>query len=149
MSKDKKQPKEKKEAVSSFELQNYMLKPLRSWLNAPLHSEQAVARNRVVKILDEKISLFETDRMELVNKYGKKDTEGELIIGENGYEFEDMKTFAAEYEVISTQPAIFDLLPSNRVYWKGILPVIKNTQEEMDIFTTEIWEQVIEIIGKI
>lgn len=152
----KDQPTETKKEIKkadSFTVKNYMLKLFGALLAVPLHAEKASARNKVLKLIGEKIDLFETDRMELVKKYGKKDTEGELIMemtdkGKN-YVLEDQEAFSTEYELIAAQEVIFDVLPSNRANWKLMLDVIKSTKLEMDPIDTDTWEVITEALKTI
>lgn len=154
MKKDKTtETKKETKKADSFSLKNYMLKLLNVMLSVPLHSEKASARNKVLKLIAEKLELFEEDRMEIIKKYAKKDNEGELVMevtdkGKN-YILEDEKSFSTEYEVIAQQEVIFDILPSNRGNWKLMLDVIKDTKLEMDPSDTEAWETIIEALKTI
>lgn len=109
-----------------------------------MHREKAIARNKIVKLIDEKLNEFEENRLALVKDYAKKDAKGELMMTEDGenYEMNDLKGFIEAFSIVKDGPVIFDLLPSNRNEWRTVRDIIKKTDIEMDVLTTEFWEQV-------
>lgn len=143
--------KKQKEKTTSFEVKGYHLKPLKLWLDIPMHREKAIARNKIVKLINEKLNEYEENRLLLVKEYAKKDAEGEAIMTEDGenYEMDDLKGFVEAFGVIKNAPVIFDLLPSNRNEWRTIRDIIKKTDIEMDVITTEFWEEVTSAMEKI
>lgn len=144
----KKHQEKESDKVGSFQLPNKMLKFFNHMIDVPLHSEQAVARNRISKLIKEKYDEFETDRLDLVEKYAKRDDKNEKMLDEEGTNFliNDQGSFDREWELLRSQVATFDVLPSNRQYWRTILDVVKNTKLEMDIELTDMWEELIEAL---
>lgn len=143
----------KKEKATSVQIKNWMLSPFYAWLDIPLHSEQAVARNRIAKLLKEKAEDFETDRLEAIEKYKVYDPitkEAILSKGKDGkdvFKISDLPAWEKEYEVLRNQVVFFDLLPSTRPYWKIVRELIKNTKIDMDIETTNLWEELLEAMS--
>lgn len=137
--------------VSSFQLKNKMLKFFNHLIDVPLHSEQAVARNRISKLVKEKFDEFEADRLDLIEKYAKRDDKKEKMLDEKGENFllEDQEAFERDWEILRSQEAVFDVLPSNRQYWRTIRDVVKNTKLEMDIELTDMWEDLLEALKSI
>lgn len=142
----KKQNNEQVKTVDSFGLKNVDLKHVHYFLDVPLHSEKAVARNRVLALVEEKFEAFQADRMVLVEKYGKRDKDDQLVKSEDGSRFllKDEKTFANQYEILEQQEAIFDVLPSNRGYWKTVRDIIRDSKKELDIEQTDFYEEILE-----
>lgn len=137
--------------VSSFQLKNKMLKFFNLLIDVPLHSEQAVARNRISKLIKEKFDEFEADRLDLIEKYAKRDDKNEKMLDEEGknYILADIEGFDRDWELLRENVAVFDILPSNRQYWRTIRDVVKNTKVEMDIETTDTWEEIMETLKNI
>lgn len=139
--------------IATVQLKNWMLSPLYAWLNIPLHSEQAVARNRIAKMIQEKAEDFENDRLQAIEKYKVYDpvtNEAVTMKGKEGkdvFKITDEKAWADEYEVLKNQIVIFDVLPSNRAHWKIVRDLIKNTKIDMDIDTTALWESLLEAMA--
>lgn len=146
---EKKKHQEKElDKVSSFQLKNKMLKFFNHLIDVPLHSEQAVARNRISKLVKEKFDEFEADRLDLIEKYAKRDDNKEKMLDAEGVNFllEDQAGFERDWEILRNNVALFDVLPSNRQYWRSIRDVVKNTKLEMDIELTDMWEELIEAL---
>lgn len=152
MSKKETQKKgEKKEKVNSFSIQNIKLKPLYVWLSIPQHSERAIARNRVVALIKEKMQEFENDRLQLIEEHVKLDDKNERMTTEDGSEFlmKDDAAFDAAWEVLKKQHVTFDILPSNREHWRIAREIVKGTNDEMDIATTDFYEEILTALENI
>lgn len=149
--KTKNHQKKEQEKVSSFQVQNKVLKFMNALIDVPLHSEQAVARNRISKAIQEKFDEFEKDRLDLIEKYAKRDDNNEKMLDEEGknYILENIEGFNRDWELLREQHAVFDVLPSNRQYWRTIRDVVKNTKLEMDIELTDMWEELLEALKTI
>jgi hypothetical protein len=148
----KKHQEKKTNTVSTFEIKNKLLRVFNLLIDVPLHSEQAVARNRISKLIQEKFAEFETDWLELIERYAKKDEKsGEKILDEDGKNFllADSKGFDREWEILRNTPAVFDVLPSNRQYFKTIAKVIQDTDMKMDIELTDLWEELLDAFKEI
>lgn len=136
--------------ASSFTLANWKMKVIiETWLNTPLHSEKAIARNRVVKMMTEKFEDFEKDRLALVEQHGKRDEDKNLIIKDGSYVMIDEEAFQKEWALLKDTEAIFDILPSTRPYWKTVRDIIKDSKVEMDIEATDIYEELLEKLKQI
>lgn len=148
----KKHQEKKTNTVSTFKIKNKLLRVFNVLIDVPLHSEQAVARNRISKLIEEKFAEFETDRLDLIERYAKKDEKtGEKILDEEGTNFllADSKGFDRDWEILRNTPAVFDVLPSNRQYFKTIAKVIQNTDMKMDIELTDLWEELLDSFKEI
>lgn len=136
---------EKKEKVNSFAIQNKNLKPLYVWLSVPQHSQRAIARNRITSLIKEKLEEFEADRLELVNQHVKLNDKNERETTADGKVFvmKDEDAFQAAWELLRSEYVTFDILPSNREYWRIAREIVKDTNEELDIASTNLYEEVL------
>lgn len=137
--------------ADSFTVTNAMLKTFNLFLNVPLHSEQAVARNKVIGLIKEKFDEYEVNRQALVKDHAKKGSDDELLMNEEGtnYIMKDIVAFSDAYEELRAVPVIFDILPSNRSAWRIARDIIKSTKAEMDVEETEHWEKIQEALNTI
>jgi hypothetical protein len=143
--------KEKAPSVEGVSLKYYMLQPIVQFLNIPLHSEKAIARNRIVKLISEKHEELEAVRMDLIKEHAEKDADGSPKMSEDKshYIMKDDAAFDAEWQVLKNQEVVFDLLPSNRNYWRVAREIIKYTKEQMTYEKTEIWEAIVEALATV
>lgn len=151
MAKKDKPKKEVKEKKDSFSIKKNMLKFFILLLSAPLHSEKARARNKVLKVVEEEFNNFDAERIELIKQYGKKDADGELVRDEEKktYILEDSKGFDTAFKLLENEEVVFDVLPSNREHWKMMIEVIDKTSIEMDPEATDTWEEIISALKSI
>ena len=56
-----------------------------------------------IKEIDEVLQVYENKRRELINKYGKKDENGELIIKDNNIELTDHTAFVSEFNALTME----------------------------------------------
>lgn len=134
----------------SINIKYKLLKTLASWVNVPLHSEEARARNRIVKLLQSAYEDFEKYRLSLVDKYGEKDDEGNLKFTEDGsnYLLTDEEQFAEEWNVLKEATVTFPIL-ENRTDWLVVNNILKNITIQMDTATTEQYEELLSAINLI
>lgn len=141
-----------KPVADSVTFKNFELQTIITWLDTPLHSKQAVARNRICEIIGEKHNAFEKDRMALIDKYGKRDPKtNEYVVIPDGlggrkYDLADQKKFDEEYKVIKDMDIVFDILPSNRDYWRMARQILLDIKVPMDIELTNFWERIIKAL---
>lgn len=138
--------KEVKEKKNSFSIKKKTLKFFTILLSAPLHAEKARARNKVLKLVEAEFNNFDTERLELIKQYGKKNADGELELDEAGknYLIDDLQAFNTAFEILENEEVVFDILPSNREYWKLMIDVINNTTLELDPVATDTWDEIID-----
>lgn len=141
--------------ADSVVFKNVDLKTLIAWLDVPLHSQQAIARNRVCEQIGVVFNAFEKERLALVEKYGDRDPKtNEIIIitnpdGSTNFKLKDKKAFEAEYNPLADTDAIFDILPSNRQHWKTVREIIASSKMPMDVAITTFWEGVLKALENV
>jgi ribose 5-phosphate isomerase len=77
--------------------------------NAKMPIGVAYRINKIVKQANEELQETEKIRREIINKYGKKDENGELIVDENNgtFEIEDRATFDKEIALLFAEVCEF------------------------------------------
>lgn len=130
----------------SITLKCKFIKTLDSWLNMPLHSEAARARNRIVKLLASAYDEYEDRRMELVEKYGIKDNDGNFKLDESGanYLLTDEEKFREDWLALRETSVTFDIL-QNRADWLVVKKVLEKITVQMDTPTTELYEDILSV----
>ena len=132
-----------KEKIEALSFKNYQLGFMVKMLNVPLHSAKARARNRFYKIIESKLERLEKSRIDMLEKYGKKNEET------NTYDLKNPEKFQAEFKKMQEEVCIIDLLPSTKADLLIVKDIFKTTKVEMDVTTTEIYEEIMTEIEKI
>ncbi|MDX5474127.1 MAG: DUF1617 family protein, partial [Bacillaceae bacterium] len=95
-----------------------------------------------IKILDEREKEISQFRNEIVQKYGKKDKNGDLVIEDNQYILEDPVTFNKEMNELMSEEFIIDETESNKellTHIRTILESSKQTFKGTDAFLYDQW----------
>lgn len=66
-----------------------------------------------IREIDEALTVYENKRKELINKYGKKDDNGELIIKDDNVELTDRFAFANEFNSLVMEDVDLDIKKIN------------------------------------
>lgn len=141
--------------VDSIVLSVKLIRQIYIWLDIPLHSEKARARNRIVAILKSFYEESEETRMKIVEKFARKEADGTLKIitdvatGSTSYDIEDRKRFDEAWIKAQGIEYTFDIMPSNRDHWKVVRGIFENTKMEFDIEMTDTWEAIINALENI
>lgn len=83
------------------------LKKLNTAEGLPFKTALYIAKD--IKEIDEVLQVYENKRRELINKYGKKDENGELIIKDNNIELIDRTAFVNEYNGLVMEDVDIDI----------------------------------------
>ena len=86
---------------------NESLKKLNQAEGLPFKVALSLAKN--IKEIDEVLTVYENKRKELINKYGKKDKDGELVIKDNNIELTDKVAFANEFNSLVAEDVDVDI----------------------------------------
>ena len=97
-----------------------------------LVKKQSRMRTKFLKLLNEAINETEGFRKELLEKYSKKDDEGEALIDNNSYVLEDAEAFNKEYLELMNEEFIIDETESKREMLQHIKRILDNTETEFD-----------------
>ena len=141
--------------ANTIVLKNDDLATFIAWLNIPLHSEKAIARNRIVELLKKEANNFNSDRLAMLEPFKELDADKKpiMVIDESDnkehFKLNDNAGWKATWEALLKKEVIFDVLPSNRTNWRIVRDIIANTKNEMDIETTEWYEGVLTALSKI
>lgn len=77
------------------------LKKLNTAEGLPFKTALSIAKD--IKEIDEVLQVYENKRRELINKYGKKDDNGELIIKDDNIELTDRTAFVSEFNSLTME----------------------------------------------
>lgn len=77
------------------------LKKLNTAEGLPFKTALSIAKD--IKEIDEVLQVYENKRRELINKYGKKDKDGELIIKDDNIELTDRTAFVSEFNALTME----------------------------------------------
>ena len=77
------------------------LKKLNTAEGLPFKTALSIAKD--IKEIDEVLQVYENKRRELINKYGKKDENGELIIKNDNVELTDRIAFVSEFNALTME----------------------------------------------
>ena len=134
-------------------LKNDDLQTFLSWLNVPMHSEKARARNHVFGVLKNAWDKFEAERVKLLETYKvKKDGKDVKYTNARGVEvfkLKDEKKWGLVWLKLSAEKVTFDVEPKDAPAWRIIRTFIKDTKTEMDVETTKWWEDVVAALEQI
>jgi len=104
--------KNKKEEIKGIKLSNEELViAIKCLSNSMLHGQELRSRNRIMSILNDRFNEYESERMDLVNKYGKKDKKGKLELVNNRYSLDNTVKFNKEFNELAKSYIILDILP--------------------------------------
>lgn len=80
---------------------NDSLKKLSTAEGLPFKTALSIARD--IKEIDEVLQVYENKRKELVNKYGEKDENGELVIKDDNVKLTDRTAFVNEFNALAME----------------------------------------------
>ncbi|WP_078430489.1 DUF1617 family protein [Alkalihalobacterium alkalinitrilicum] len=126
-----------------MKLKNNDLRSLANFLvDEKLGGKASRMRTRFIKILNERLKEVEEFRIELLEKYAKKDDEGKAILTEGSYELDDLETFNKEYADLMDEEFIIDETESKREMLTHVKRILENTEKEFngaDAFAYDRW----------
>jgi len=116
-----------------MKIKNVDVKGLAEFLTTEkLVKKQSRMRTKFLKLLNEAINETEGFRKELLEKYSKKDDEGNALIENNSYVLEDVETFNKEYVELMNEDFIIDETESKREMLQNIKRILDNTETEFE-----------------
>jgi len=97
-----------------------------------LVKKQSRMRTKFLKLLNEAINEIESFRKEMLEKYSKKDAEGNALIENNSYVLEDAEAFNKEYLELMNEDFVIDETASKREVLQHVKRILENTETEFD-----------------
>ena len=89
-------------------------------------------RTKFLKLLNEAIIETEEFRKELLEKYSKKDDEGNALIENNSYVLEDAEAFNKEFTELMLEDFVIDETESKKEVLQHIKHILENTETEFE-----------------
>ena len=116
-----------------MKLKNEAINGLAEFLSSEkLSGKISRMRTKFLKLLNESINEIESFRKEMLEKYSKKDDEGNPLIENNSYVLEDAETFNKEYLELMKEDFIIDETNSKREMLQHIKRILENTNTEFE-----------------
>ena len=116
-----------------MQLKNSEINGLAGFLAAEkLGGKASRMRTKFLKLLNESINETEEFRKELLEKYSKKDDEGNALIEDNSYVIEDVETFNKEYLELMNEYFVIDETHSKREVLQQVKRILENTNTEFE-----------------
>lgn len=126
-----------------MQLKNNDIRSLANFLAAEkLAGKTSRMRTRFIKILDDRLKEVEEFRIELLEKYAKKDEGGKSVLIGNKYDLNDLETFNKEFAELMDEELIIDETESKRAMLIHVKRILENTEQEfsgMDAFAYDRW----------
>jgi len=97
-----------------------------------LVKKQSRMRTKFLKLLNESVNETEEFRKELLEKYSKKDNDGNALIETNSYVLEDAEVFNKEFLELMNEDFIIDETESKRGMLQNIKRILENTNTEFE-----------------
>ena len=135
--------KDKTSEVKALTLTNGQLRLLAEWLEQRadgtpllLHGSKARARNRFYVLIGTRLKEIEEGKIELAEKYSKKDKDGKAKFKEDGktYDIEEGKQEEVNKELtdLFAEEYVIDILPSNQETLREIKEMLLNLDRDFD-----------------
>lgn len=148
MAKDKKENK-----VKSLVLSNGQVRVLSGWLGENtdgtplmLHGSESRARTRFYVLIQPRLKEIEEGRLELANKYAKKDKEGKIELDEDkNIVLDKQEEYTKDFTELLSEDFVIDILPSNEGTLKVIKEMVINLKREFDLPGGMVHNRVCEI----
>ena len=140
---------EEKEIVNSLKIKNTYIEKLISFLDTPLHGQEARARNRFVSIIGKQLVFLTSERQRLLEEKTKKDEKGKPILIDDGKKYdispEDLTIVNEELAVLFNEDYIIDILPSNKSDIKVVSEIILNSTKEFDLSEGAVYDEICKV----
>ncbi|WP_078428757.1 DUF1617 family protein [Alkalihalobacterium alkalinitrilicum] len=126
-----------------MKLKNNDIRSLANFLaEEKLAGKTSRMRTRFIKILEDRLKEVEEFRIELLEKYAKKDDKGKAVLNGNQYEIEDREIFSYEYNELMEEEFIIDETESKREMITHVKRILENTEKVfsgMEAFDYDRW----------
>lgn len=128
-----------------MKLSNSSVQYLYSWLNAPLHGEQARARNKFTAIIEKQYFASLEGRTEILKKYSDKDKKTKQPIIENSlYKMPEKVLEEAKKEVqkFLDKTTSYELTKNEKLIVKTVVKILNDAKIPLDIANGKIYDEV-------
>ena len=135
-----------------MKITNTEVQYLYSWLNAPLHGEQARARNKFAKIIKDQYEKSLSGRTDILKKYADKDKKTkEAIIKDGLYQMPDttLEKAKADMNKFLDKETIYEVTKSEKPLIRIIVKILNDAKIPLDIANGEIYDQIMTELEKV
>jgi len=113
--------------MKNLKLRNNQLDVLLKILSNDLPFSQSRKRKVFVDLILANIRAREAARMVLLDKFGKKDGKGKLVLVDKKYQLEDTEEFSKEFLILINEEVVIDITPSIEESLKLVEKLIRET----------------------
>jgi len=128
-----------------MKLNNTQCQYIYNWLNAPLHGEQARARNKFTAIIEKQYFASLEGRTAILKEYSEKDKKTKEPIIENGmFKMGDKVLEKAKEEVTKflAKTTTYELTKNEKALVKTIVKILNDAKIPLDIANGKIYDEV-------
>lgn len=128
-----------------MKINNTQVQYIYNWLNAPLHGEQARARNKFTAIIEKQYFASLEGRTDILKKFADKDKKTKEPIVENGlYKMPDAKLEEAKKEVnkFLDKVTTYELTKAEKQLVKTVIKILNDAKIPLDIANGKIYDSV-------
>jgi len=130
-------------------LKNSWLDILIKVLDGNLPFTRSRKRKVFVDILNEKIKAREKNRIELLEKFSKKDEKKQSIISDGKYQIDNIDEFNKEFITLYNEDVVIDIPPSIEESIVVVMDLVKNTDIVVTDAETVLIEEIIKSFDEI
>lgn len=128
-----------------MKINNTQVQYIYNWLNAPLHGEQARARNKFTAIIEKQYFASLEGRTDILKKFADKDKKTKEPIVENGlYKMSDAKLEEAKKEVnkFLDKVTTYELTKAEKTLVKTVVKILNDAKIPLDIANGKVYDSV-------
>jgi hypothetical protein len=128
-----------------MKLNNTQCQYIYNWLNAPLHGEQARARNKFTAIIEKQYFASLEGRTDILKSFADKDKKTKEPIIENGmFKMGDKVLEKAKEEVTKflAKTTAYELTKNEKALVKTVVKILNDAKIPLDIANGKIYDEV-------
>ena len=128
-----------------MKLNNTQAQYIYNWLNAPLHGEQARARNKFTAIIEKQYFASLEGRIDILKSFADKDKKTKAPIIENGlYKMSEkvLEKAKADVQKFLDKTTVYELTKNEKSLVKTVVKILNDAKIPLDIANGKIYDEV-------
>ena len=129
-----------------MKINNTQVQYLYNWLNAPLHGEQARARNKFTAIIEKQYLASLDGRTDILKKFADKDKKTKEPVVENGLykmsKAEDKDKAQKEVTKFLAKETTYALTKNEKALVKTVIKILNDAKIPLDISNGKVYDSV-------
>lgn len=139
--------------IKSLRIKNGHLETLISFLDIPLHSTDARARNSFITKVGKQIGFLNSEKQRLLTEHAEKDAKGKVKFLEKGARYDitpqNLEKVNVEMGVLYEEKYILDYLPSNKAEIDIVTKIILQSTKEFGVTDGLIYDELCQAVERI